>query len=226
MLRNLTPIEVVAVDTRTDDVGPFVRASDRALLAERTVASRVEEFVIGRACARLALSRLGQPGEHIGRGERHQPLWPPGIVGSITHCDGFVAAAVGRSSHVFGVGIDAEPASPLPDDVCKLAMSDHERLRFEQLPVEPALPWSTVAFSAKESIYKLWYPKMATWLDFDEAEVSLVPSSEPAVGTFTAVVSPKNEQRPPQELTTIRGRFAIDDGLVVTAVSAPASYSQ
>ena len=50
-------------------------------------------------------------------GAKREPLWPAGVVGSITHCDGYRAAAVARATDLATVGIDAEPHEPLPDGV-------------------------------------------------------------------------------------------------------------
>ncbi|HEY3692789.1 MAG TPA: hypothetical protein VGL46_21300 [Pseudonocardiaceae bacterium] len=47
-------------------------------------------------------------------GERRKPVWPPGVVGSLTHCTGYRAAAVAHRRGVLTVGIDAEPHEPLP----------------------------------------------------------------------------------------------------------------
>ena len=42
--------------------------------------------------------------------------------------------------------------------------------------------WDRVLFSAKESIYKAWFPLTGRWLGFEEASLSI----DPAAGTFAA----------------------------------------
>nr|WP_284287855.1 hypothetical protein [Angustibacter aerolatus] len=67
--------------------------------------------------ARQALRSLGVAPAPLPRGERGAPAWPLGVVGSITHCDGYRGAAVAAATECAAVGVDAEPAAPLPDGV-------------------------------------------------------------------------------------------------------------
>ena len=54
---------------------------------------RLAEFRHGRACARLALGRIGAGAHDIPVGASREPIWPTGVVGSISHA-GTAAAAV------------------------------------------------------------------------------------------------------------------------------------
>ena len=67
-----------------------------------------------RTCARIALGRLGLPPAPLLSGPKREPLWPDGVVGSITHCDGYRAVAVARADQLASIGIDAEPHAELP----------------------------------------------------------------------------------------------------------------
>src|SRR6266545_1189255 len=75
---------------------------------ENAVSRRQAEFLAGRYAAELALANLGITGV-VERASNGAPLWPQGVVGSITHGGGLVAAVVGSASHYAGIGIDAEP---------------------------------------------------------------------------------------------------------------------
>ncbi|MEZ0073195.1 4'-phosphopantetheinyl transferase [Planotetraspora sp. GP83] len=166
-------------------------------------ASRALEFRAGRHCARTALTRLGVAPAPVPRGPDRAPRWPEGVVGSITHCRGYCAAAVARSSAFTAIGIDAEPDEPLPSVV----------LRRIALPAElRALPtgaaWGRLLFSAKESVYKVWAPATGRWLGFDEAEVRF----DPPAGRFEASVLV-----PP--FPTYSGRFLVSSGLALTAIA-------
>lgn len=77
---------------------------------------RQREFATARSCARTALARLGVPPVPVLASPRGAPRWPAGVVGSITHCDGYRAAAVAYTRDVVSLGIDAEPDEPLPND--------------------------------------------------------------------------------------------------------------
>ena len=83
-------------------------------LIARSVAKRRNEFVTVRYCARQALGDLGLPPVPILKGDKGEPCWPDGVVGSLTHCEGFRGAVVGRRAEVRSVGIDAEPHDVLP----------------------------------------------------------------------------------------------------------------
>jgi hypothetical protein len=75
---------------------------DELRLMASAVPRRRAEFAAGRACARAALRRLGINGWPLLVGSKREPLWPAGVVGSITHTDGLVAAAVSRRPHLPG----------------------------------------------------------------------------------------------------------------------------
>jgi 4'-phosphopantetheinyl transferase EntD len=96
-------------------------------LIARAVPRRRAEFTTGRACARRALAELGVAPAAILSGDRREPLWPDGVVGAITHCAGFRAAAVGRATDYRSIGIDAEPDEPLVDGILELVSLPAER---------------------------------------------------------------------------------------------------
>ena len=142
---------------------------------ERMVESRLRQFTAGRVSARHALSKLGAPVSGIPRGLDRTPQWPPGVVGSITHCVDLCVAVVAHVSDCGAIGIDAEPATPLDpelhDSVCRPTERDH----FQELPPLPGIDWPKVAFSIKESFYKAWFPVAGTPLDFTDVELTVDP---------------------------------------------------
>lgn len=77
----------------------------------------------------------------------------------MTHCDGYRAAAVARRETIASIGIDAEPHAALPDGVEKLTALPEERMALTRLAVtHPHIHWDRLLFSAKESVYKAWFP--------------------------------------------------------------------
>jgi 4'-phosphopantetheinyl transferase EntD len=188
--------------------------AEEALLA-RAVDARRREFATGRDCARRALAALGVDPAPILRGERGAPQWPPGIVGSITHCAGYRAAAVARASDVLTVGLDAEPAEVLPDGVLEYISRPAERARLRDLTAAaPGICWDRLLFCAKEATYKAWFPLARRWLGFQDADITL----HPADGTFEArllVPGPAVLGSPPAGLA---GRWLAGDGLILSAI--------
>ncbi|AYG84624.1 4'-phosphopantetheinyl transferase Npt [Streptomyces hundungensis] len=133
---------------RADDVAGPLFAGERALCAG-CGPRREGEFATGRWCAHRALARLGVVPVEVGRGARGEPLWPPGILGSISHCTGFRAAAVCRSRDALALGIDVESDAPLPARVRSRLIRAEEAVRVR---LEPA--GERLLFSAKEAVYK------------------------------------------------------------------------
>ncbi|HET9169447.1 MAG TPA: 4'-phosphopantetheinyl transferase superfamily protein [Actinospica sp.] len=177
----------------------------------QSVAKRRLEFAAVRRCARRALGELGYPPVPILPGEQREPRWPEGVVGSMTHCAGYCAAAVARSGDVSALGIDAEVHAPLPEGVLDLISLDSERERIAALAggVPKTLHWDRVLFSAKESVYKAWFPLTRRWLGFEEADIELRLD-----GTFEARLLTRDPGAP----GGFGGRWAVAGGLIATAV--------
>ena len=101
VLAALPPAGIAAVEAFDDDIPARLFPEEEALVA-RSVDKRRREFTTARRCAREALARLGVPPAPILPGERGAPRWPAGVVGSMTHCAGYRAAAVARPAPTCG----------------------------------------------------------------------------------------------------------------------------
>lgn len=192
---------------------------EEAAVVARAATSRRQEYSAARRCARRALGRLGLAPAPIVPGEMGAPMWPAGIVGSITHCAGYRAAALARRDDIVTIGIDAEPHEKLPDGVLDLVTTGPERVMLAELATTaPGTSWDRLLFSAKESVYKAWFPVTGRWLDFIEAQVTI----DPAAMLFTAqllVPGPPMAGRWPRRF---EGRYVIRNGLVLTAIAVAA----
>ncbi|WP_243087117.1 4'-phosphopantetheinyl transferase superfamily protein [Streptomyces sp. 891-h] len=218
LLREILPEHVASWETAEDrpDAALF---PEEELLVQGAVETRRREFSTGRYCARKALEQLGhsEP-QPVLRGARGTALWPPAVRGSITHCSGYRAAAVARMCEVAAVGIDAEPNVPLSPEVLRMVALPPEReLTCRLLAEASAVRWDKLLFSAKESVYKVWYPLTGLPLNFTDAQLGFDPES----GTFAARLLPHVPRVPgvPRELT---GRWAVRGDLIVTAITLPA----
>jgi 4'-phosphopantetheinyl transferase EntD len=203
---------------------------EEAPAVERAVPKRRGEYAAGRACARAALATLGAAPGPLPRDDRGAPVWPDGVVGSITHCDGYRAAAVARAADILTLGIDAEPHGPLPDGVLDVVHSTtDEREALKALTAAaPEVHWDRLLFSAKESLYKAWYPYHHRMLGFEEAELLLAPdpgtleSGIPDRGTYTGrVLIPGPLLAEGIGPEVFSGRWIVRDGLAVTAIAVP-----
>ncbi|MEU8681675.1 4'-phosphopantetheinyl transferase superfamily protein [Streptomyces sp. NPDC048611] len=183
------------------------------------VPKRQREFGTVRGCARRALAELGFAPAPLLPGPHREPQWPAGVVGAMTHCAGYRAAAVARASEVRTVGLDAEPHLPVNDPgVVDLVTLPEERVQLRRLAaLQPDVCWDRLVFSAKESVYKAWYPLTHRWLDFEEALLTLDPTD----ASFTAQLLVPGPVVDGRELTSFSGRWLIGAGLVVTAIVVP-----
>jgi 4'-phosphopantetheinyl transferase EntD len=209
MISELLPGCVVCVE-RTGDPDPAPLFPEEEPIVARAVEKRRREFALGRQCAREALSAIGAAPVPILPGPQRQPLWPAGIVGSITHCAGFCAAAVARRDDIAGVGIDAENYRPLEPGVIERITLPVER---DWIAAQPAggIRWEFVFFSAKESVYKAWFPLMGKWLGFEDVRIEFdLPAA-----SFTAYLSADGPK-------VLRGRFTTTLQRALTAVIIPA----
>src|SRR5450830_589651 len=126
------------------------------------VPARIAEFAAGRHCAHQALQAFGVAGDmQLLRGPRREPLWPAGLVGSITHTAGYCAAVVAPASACAGLGIDASELAllraqdPLNNGhlatvlfaVKEAFFKSHFRLsgampEFTDIALRPTAPWA------------------------------------------------------------------------------------
>lgn len=167
LVRDQFPPEVVVVLATPEDRNAPLLAPEQACVAN-AVEKRVREFTAGRACARKALARLGVHDHALVPGPDRDPIWPEGIVGSITHCAGFVAAAVAPSKSIRGLGLDAEPAEALGEELVPLICTPGERDWLSHIDRD----WGKALFSAKEAVFKCLFPLTRTWLDFQDVSLS------------------------------------------------------
>ena len=220
MIERVLQSPAVWCETTGDPPGAVLFPPEERLVA-RAVDKRRRELTTGRHCARQALARLGIAPGPILSGPAGEPLWPAGIVGSITHCAGFRAAAVARSTEVATVGIDAEPHESLPEGVLEVVALPAERIRLDRLAQhDGTVRWGRVLFCAKEAVYKAWYPHAQRMLDFDEAHIDLHPGpADATAGTLRGELLVDGPTIDGRQLHGLAGRWAIGDGLVVAAVT-------
>ena len=221
MLERLVPNLVATAETREDRLDIELFPAELQSLG-RAVEKRRREFVTGRACARVALRRLGAPVVAIPSGQRGEPLWPAGVVGSITHCPGYRACAAAWSDAVVALGIDAEPNVPLPDGVLEKVAHGRELERVGgRLPPtggETGVDLPRLLFSAKEAVYKAWFPLTGRWLDFEQVELSI----DVAQAVFRATLLVAGPVVDGVRLNEFAGRWAVEDGVICTTVAIPA----
>ena len=215
MIETLVPASASA--EMFSDAPESTMFSIEAAAVAGAVAERRREFGTVRYCARKALRDIGMPAVPILPDVDRAPRWPVGVVGSMTHCAGYRAAAVARSGELCALGIDAEPHAAVPDEALDLILRDEERAGL--LALADACPdprWDRIFFCAKEAVYKAWFPLTGRWLDF--ADVSATVHLD---GTFRARLRVPAPRIDGVDLDDFGGRWMVGRGLVLAATSVP-----
>lgn len=191
-----------------DDLG-LLFPEEAAALSLNAVEKRRREYVGGRVCARLALKELCVAAGPILQGDSHEPLWPDGFVGSLTHCRGYVAALVTSTRWAVSVGIDAEPNEPLPiNTLCVVATAEELELVHRQRLTSPdsSAHFDRVLFCVKEAVYKYWFQYCGHPLHFQDAVVRMTSN------TVTARIET------PTGPFDVYGAWKVSAGLVIATV--------
>lgn len=212
----LDPRIAVAEAPLTAEPEPLL--GDEAAEIAGAVPHRHREFAAGRTCARRAMAALGHARVPLPRGQDRMPVWPEGLVGSITHTGTRVAAALGwRRQGFAAIGIDLEPAGPLPTELWpSICTADEWAGLATTCGLAPAIAVRLV-FCLKEAAFKCQYPLSRAMLEFNDLAISPGPEA----GTFSATY--RRDAPPFRTDDPITGRFAVRDGHLAAAAVLTAS---
>ena len=188
---------------------------------ERAVRKRQVEFVAGRYCAREALRQCAPElaDDLIGIGPNNEPLWPSGVVGAITHTDRQASVALARTHYARGIGVDAEiwiaatNATSLADQI-----AGREELGALRAAVGCSLPRAvTLIFSAKEALFKCFFPHVKRYFDFRDVCVQCLDATRGRLlATLSVSLAPTFRAGSRYEM-----RFDYDERLVYTGIWLP-----
>ena len=181
----------------------------------RATRKRLLEFRVGRCCARAALVALGVGPYVPDLDQSGLPVWPSGVVGSITHTGGCARAAVASLSDARAIGVDSEQIVP-PHRARLVAAAIAKESEIAAgcdvgLDRCQAL---TLAFSAKEAVFKCLHRLVGRRFDFSDARLEHVDGHS---RTFTIrIASPLSADYPIG--TALTGRFAIEGAILHTGM--------
>ncbi len=213
-IQSLFPSEVVVQEMTTPALFESLHPAEQACMDKASLRRRLD-FAAGRVCARQALARLGVVGFPLLMGKKGEPVWPPGVVGSISHCDGRGAAAVARECQVRGLGLDMERIRPLGRGAVQLVCTPQELHWIDSLSQEQRDTAAILLFSAKESFYKCQFPLTGRWLDFHDVQVTVHAEAH----EFEATIAVRGR---PGDVICSAGRYILRDDYICTGLAAPA----
>jgi 4'-phosphopantetheinyl transferase EntD len=154
---------------QVDDLWP-----DEQAYVTRAIPKRRFEFAAGRRAARQALTELDLPPTMIPQAPDRAPIWPKGVIGSITHCDTLCITALAPQSIYRSLGIDIERNTPLPADLEAVVATPSEQRALATLPSPQRLHMAKQIFCAKEALYKAQYPVTQLRLGFQDVELDIL----------------------------------------------------
>jgi 4'-phosphopantetheinyl transferase EntD len=157
------------------------------------------------------LARLGIVDYPLLPGPDRCPIWPAGVIGSISHADGFCGAAVARQEPSAGIGLDIESADGLEEALWPSVLRPAERHWLEQRSASEQRRLAKLVFSAKECAYKCQYGVYAQWLDFHDAEASFDLERSTFQVRFLKALGPDDASP-----AWVDGRFTFHERWVVT----------
>ncbi|MYM55483.1 4'-phosphopantetheinyl transferase family protein [Thalassovita mangrovi] len=185
---------------------------ERAAVAN-AVPERIREFAAGRAAARAAFAELGLAEPVIPAAADRSPIWPDGRIGSITHTDELCLAVVSDTASWRGLGLDAEEASPLSDELWDIVLAPEDRTAIAPLPQALRGRRAKLIFCIKEAAYKAQYPVSQTIFDFQTLAVELDDTR------FRAVF--RRDVPPFRQGMAIAGGFFEADGHFIAGATLP-----
>jgi enterobactin synthetase component D len=178
------------------------------------------EFRAGRACAAAALARFGESAT-VEQAADRSPIWPSGYVGSISHDQTNVLAAVSTNWNYQSIGIDSEnivdqkTLATLREEI----IDPVEWRILSELPLPEEARFS-IAFSAKESFYKCWYPITKQFFGFKQATIQSVTSNSVRISMNEA--NPNYSQEPMH----LDVKYLVGQDAVFTAIAMDLTNNQ
>jgi 4'-phosphopantetheinyl transferase EntD len=116
------------------------------------------------------------------------------------------------------IGIDAAPHAALGEQILSDVVTPAENSRLTDLSAaSPDVHWDSVWFSAKEAVYKAWFPLTGRWLGFHDIELTV----DRANGRFVAQLRTLGARNNGESISRFNGRWLVRDGLTLTAVVVP-----
>ncbi|HTV18929.1 MAG TPA: 4'-phosphopantetheinyl transferase superfamily protein [Polyangiaceae bacterium] len=209
-------VSVAEMDPRQASPGIGLYAEEVAAV-DKAVLSRRQQFTAGRTLARQAWQRLGLTPAPLLSDAQRVPVWPRGIVGTITHTHTWCAAAVARQGEVAALGADVELATALELNLWDRICRPEERAFLQALREPLSGLLAKAIFSAKESIYKALYPNVRVFLDFQGMHIALERGESEGLWTWQATLqTPWGSYAPGQRFAP--GKLSIGSELIASAV--------
>ena len=183
--------------------------AEEAVAVSNAVGPRQQEFFAGRTAARRAMRRARLNEALVLTGDDRAPIWPEGMVGSISHTGDLAAAVVARANDVVAVGLDIEANEGLEQGLWAEILSPNERDWVLAAPVDAQARRAKLVFSVKECAYKCQYPLTRQLFGFETLAVTFAPEGGRFEARFMRNVGSFTSG------DVINGRYHCDEALII-----------
>lgn len=172
---------------RTDEVVQNPPLEQEASVNIKSTA-RKTSFLRARLAAHIGIAKLGNATQiettAILRGLHGEPLFPKGIIGSLSHSNELACALVSKDPQIRACGVDCEPISRVVSkQFFKRICNAEEIIELERMAVT-----ALEAFVIKESALKAVFTIQKSFPDFRSLSLSVV--SKDAESTAILATSP------------------------------------
>jgi len=222
-LRALFPAGVVAAELHGPGAVSLLHP-DAIACVVHAVSARAGEFAAGRLCARRALAQLGIVDFPLRMAADRSAVWPPTVVGSISHTAGYCGAVAGERAKFGGLGLDTEVVAAVGAQLWPRLCAPLELTRLHALPAAHRPRAAALMFSAKEAFYKAQYPLLGARLEFDDVmieaacpDAGLDSRADGGSGEFTVIAGEAVALRLSGQ--RLRGRYRFHDGFVSAGIA-------
>lgn len=154
-----------------DELARGVHADELVHAGSLKAAARRSEYLRSR----YLLRRLTGCTAPLPRTPLGGPTWPPGLVGSLTHKDGYVGLALAPASAWRSVGVDAEDLTQVKSEFEPRICNPSDARHLDHLARTTGLPrvaWLALVFSIKEALFKCHHPLGGRLFYFHDAELT------------------------------------------------------
>ncbi|MCS4307009.1 4'-phosphopantetheinyl transferase EntD [Rheinheimera pacifica] len=186
----------------------------------RAVPKRRCEYLAGRVLFQQLLQEHNQPAWPLLNTPAGAPLWPPGYTGSVSHSDGTAICCLCPTGVYQATGIDIETilSTKTGTDIEQLILQPAEQHLLRQLTAVTYTELLTIAFSAKESLYKALYPQVQRFFGFEDAAITNIKAE---TQQFTlCLTSPLGPQLSTD--TEFHGHYSYVGQQVISLIALPA----
>lgn len=186
---------------------PDLFPEEAALLSPNAVQKRRSEFQAGRNAARLALRQLGAAPVAIGKGAMGEPVWPNGVLGSITHTEHLAMAAACTIGTYKGIGLDLELDQRFKPELASAILTDAELQCVKNGHGDIG-----AYFSAKEATYKAIFGAIGKVIGFQDVELDLTDDNSSFAARPKKAFSPQFQTG----ITFLNGKIFKSTGMILS----------